>query len=38
MVEHISLQQAGFTPSTRHRAELWALTPLFSSLPLTFMN
>lgn len=29
----ISLQQAGFTFSARHRATLWALTPLISPFP-----
>ena len=33
LMRHISLQRTGFTSSTRHRAELWALTPLVSSLP-----
>ena len=28
-----SLQQTGFTSQLRHRSQLWALTPLVSSLP-----
>jgi len=30
---YMAFQPAGFTPPTRRRAELWALTPLFSPLP-----
>jgi len=33
LLEHISLQQAGFTIFCRHRRKLWALTSLFSPLP-----
>jgi hypothetical protein len=34
LMRHISLQRTGFTSSMRHRTELWALTPLVSSLPV----
>lgn len=30
----VTLQQTGFTASACHHAELWALTPLVSPLPL----
>lgn len=32
-MRHISLQQTGFTSCASHLVQLWALTPLISTLP-----